>query len=361
MEVAGTGGYSRRRWALAAALAACLLASTGNAGATSSKAAADPYIAVGDSYTVGWEDASMPTKGFVGRLFPAFKSALGADRIVNTGVPGESSGSLLAPNGQLAKALAEVNGQSDTRAVTLEIGGADAILASSCPGHWDDPGTCQFRANYSSAVKQIQAALAKDPGSETFLTTTYPNPSAGTGTPTEASRDRALLGDNLKIGCSDKGANVGLNDAIFQEAGALGVPVADPYAVFEKHGQAYFSPNDPLHLHPNDAGYAAIAAAFRHPTTPCGSTPDRVPPDTTITSGPTSGRTRDRTPTFKFASTESHSKFKCSLDGAKLKSCSAKFTTPKLAAGRHDLDVEAKDRAGNIDPAPATASFKVAR
>ena len=297
-----------------------LAAIPGAASANVAKAPSAPYVALGDSYTVGWEDGQTPTKGFVGRLFPTLKATLGADEILNRGAAGESSGSLLAPNGQLATALADIDGPTDTRAVTLVIGGYDALFGS-CPGHWDDPGTCQFRTNYASALEQIQTALANDPGSEALLTSTYPNPSAGTGTPAEASRDVALLGDNLKVGCADQGADVGLNDAIFQEAGALGVRVADPYPVFEQHGQSYFSPNDPLHVHPNDAGYAAIADAFEHPTTPCGSTPDRYPPDTRIKSGPTSGRTHDRTPTFKLRSTEAGSKFKCALDGASFKAC----------------------------------------
>jgi lysophospholipase L1-like esterase len=345
------------RWAIAALLA-CLLLGPTTAARAAGTAPADPYVALGDSYTVGWENNSTPTKGFVGRLFPSFKRALGADGITNTGVPGESTDTMLKPNGQLTTALADINGPTDTRALTLEIGGYEALFGT-CPGHWDDPSACDFRANYALVLSQLQAALAKDPGSETLLTTAYPNPSAGTGTPTEGARDRALLGNNLKVGCSDTGANMGLNDAIFQLAGAVGVPVANPYPVFEQHGQSYFSPNDPLHVHPNDAGYAAIADAFGHPTTPCGSTPDRNPPDTTIKRGPTSGRTHDRTPTFKLASSEAHSTFKCALDGAKLRKCAAGYTTPKLDIGRHLLEVEAKDSAGNVDPAPATASFKV--
>jgi lysophospholipase L1-like esterase len=321
------------------------------------KAGSNPYVALGDSYTVGWEANGTPTKGFVGRLFPDYSRKLGAGQILNTGVPGESS-STLRNNGQLTTALAAINAPSDTRVVTLEIGGADGVFGS-CAGHWDDPGTCPFRANFSYILRQIRAALAKDPGSETLLTTTYPNPSAGTGTATERSRDTMLLGDNLKVGCSDSGAAAGLNDAIYQEAGALGVPVADPYPAFEQHGQDYMSTDDPMHLHPNDAGYAAIAAAFRQPSTRCGATPDLNPPDTTIKSGP--ARTHDPTPTFTFKSSESHSKFKCALDSASFRACSATYTTPTLALGRHTLDVEAKDRAGNVDPAPAAASFKVVK
>ncbi len=326
------------------------------AAATCAQAAGHPYVALGDSYTVGWEGSGQPGPGFVTPLFTDYKASLGAGELFNTGVPGESSSSIIS-GGQLSNALADIGGPSDTRAVTLEIGGADALLSSSCTGHFDEPGTCSFRANFHSILTQLQAALLSDPGAESLIVATYPNPSAGTGTPTEDSRDLALLGANGTVGCADTGSNVGLNDAIFQEAGTLGIPVANPYPAFEQHGQSYVSTDN---LHPNDDGYAAIAEAFRHATTPCGATPDRQPPDTEIRSGPVRG-THDRTPTFKLRSSEPGSKFKCTLDGGKAKSCGARYTTPKLSFGKHTLSVAAKDPAGNVDPAPAKASFKVVK
>jgi hypothetical protein len=80
---------------------------------------------------------------------------------------------------------------------------------------------------------------------------------------------------------------------------------------------------------------------------------DRTPPDTVITSGP-SGLTSDRTPTFRFASTEPGSSFECRLDGGGFFVCSSPFTAPRLPAGRHTFEVRAIDPAGNIDPSPAS-------
>jgi lysophospholipase L1-like esterase len=317
------------------------------------------YVALGDSYTVGWEGGGSPTPGFVGPLFGDYQTSLGATQLVNTGKPGESTSGMLA-NGQLQEALADIEAPSDTVAVTIEIGGADALLSNSCTGHFDDPG-CSFRANYSSILTQIQAALANDPGDESFLTTAYPNPATGTGTPTETNYDAALLGSNGKVNCSDTGAAVGLDDAIFQEAGALGVPVADPYPAFKAHGQSYMAADDPMHLHPNDNGYAAIAEAFRHTTTPCDSAVDHDPPKTKIVSGPVSGKTHDRTPKFKFSSSEAGSTFRCALDDASFKTCRSPYTTPRLKPGRHALKIAAKDQAGNVDPTPAKAKFKVVK
>ena len=82
----------------------------------------------------------------------------------------------------------------------------------------------------------------------------YYNPNSGIGGSQEVSVDQALLGTNLKMGCFDSGQSVGLNDLIYQEAGKLGIPVANPYAAFKQHGQAYMSQTDSLHIHPNEQG-----------------------------------------------------------------------------------------------------------
>lgn len=345
-----------RAWIATVAVVLCGLAAASGAPA---KSAGHPYVALGDSYTVGWEGDQTATPGFVGPLYSDYKASLGASQLLNLGEPGASSSSL-RNNGQLATAISDINASSDTRAVTLEIGGAD-ILAGDCPGHFDEAGTCPFRANYANIIGQLQAALAGDPGAESLITTVPPNPSEGTGTADETSFDQKLLGANLTVGCDDSGADVGLNDAIFQGAGALGVPVANPYPAFEQHGQDYMAQDDPQHLHPNDAGYAAIARAFRNPGTRCGATPDRNPPETTIKSGPIKGTTSDRTPTFKLKSSEAGSTFKCSHDGSPFKHCTALYTTPKLGYGRHTVSVRATDAAGNADPKPAGASFRVVR
>jgi DNA-binding beta-propeller fold protein YncE len=109
-------------------------------------------------------------------------------------------------------------------------------------------------------------------------------------------------------------------------------------------------------------------------TAPPTTTPaDTAAPDTTITSGPDrsssaatarkrgSGlpKTRDRTPSFSFTSTEAGSTFQCSIDGTDFTACSTPFTTPRLSKGRHTFAVRAIDAAGNIDLTHAFLEFKV--
>ena len=226
-------------------------------------------MALGDSLSNGYISQSQTSSiGFVRRLYGDYQALLHADQLLDEAEDGAST-TTLRNDGQLAAGLADINAASDTKAVTIEIGGAEAFLGGPCPGHWDQPGVCPVRANLAYIFGKLKTALAGDPGPERFTAMAYYNPNSGIGGSQEVSVDKALLGNNLKMGCFDSGQSVGLNDLIYQEAGKLGIPVANPYAAFKQHGQAYMSQTDSLHIHPNDTGYAAIAQIFRSPTGPC--------------------------------------------------------------------------------------------
>lgn len=87
-------------------------------------------------------------------------------------------------------------------------------------------------------------------------------------------------------------------------------------------------------------------------------TVDTVPPVTTITSGPT-GLTNDDTPTLGFKSNETGSTFQCKVDAGAYASCTSPRTLSHLSDGSHTFYVRAIDRAHNMDPTPATRTFKV--
>ena len=87
-------------------------------------------------------------------------------------------------------------------------------------------------------------------------------------------------------------------------------------------------------------------------------TVDTVPPNTTITSGP-SGATNDPTPTFTFTASQASSTFECKLDGGSYLACVSPKTYGALTDGPHTFDVRAEDPAGNVDPTPATRTFTV--
>lgn len=85
--------------------------------------------------------------------------------------------------------------------------------------------------------------------------------------------------------------------------------------------------------------------------------PDTAAPDTQITQSPNQ-KTRSRTATFGFTSTEPGSSFECSLDGKTLfKPCVSPLTV-KVKPGKHTFTVQAIDPAGNADATPATDDWK---
>ena len=86
------------------------------------------YVALGDSVAATpWRP---PGGSYVDRLFLHYQSTLGVTRAVEQGGRGETSGSIRT-GGQLDSALADINAASDTRAVTIDIGGNDALTVSA--------------------------------------------------------------------------------------------------------------------------------------------------------------------------------------------------------------------------------------
>jgi tripartite motif-containing protein 71 len=93
-------------------------------------------------------------------------------------------------------------------------------------------------------------------------------------------------------------------------------------------------------------------------SSPISFTQDSTPPETTIDSGPP-GVSNDPNPTFTFSSSELRSSFRCKLDKAPYRACSSPKTYAGLADGPHTVRVRATDKAGNVDPTPASWSFTV--
>jgi lysophospholipase L1-like esterase len=340
--------------ALIACVALLLVAAPESAAATD-----HPYVALGDSVARGY--GVSESQSYVGWMYATYQPSLGVDRLLNRSQNGATSTSL-KDGGQLAQALADINAASDTEAVTIDIGGND-YLNGQCTTNWDDPSTCPYRANLASILSQLQAALDADPADERFAVMAYYNP--GVGLPSEAEFDLAGLGANLAIGLSDTGADVGLNDVIYREAAKLGVPVADPWAAFKAHGQAFMYDR----VHPNEAGHAAIAQAFCEATTvSCVAPPpppppppppaDTAPPRTHFTKRPPNKTERTKVK-FKFTSSEPNSTFECKLDTKKWKRCESPRKLDGLKPGKHKFKVRAIDAAGNVDPSPAKDKFKI--
>jgi hypothetical protein len=91
-----------------------------------------------------------------------------------------------------------------------------------------------------------------------------------------------------------------------------------------------------------------------------GGADDADPPDTAITGGP-KRKTRRKSASFAFASTEPGSSFRCAVDGQTLKVPCTSPHEVRVKRGKHTFEVRAVDAAGNPDPTPASQAWKVKR
>lgn len=85
-----------------------------------------------------------------------------------------------------------------------------------------------------------------------------------------------------------------------------------------------------------------------------------VTPHTRITFGP-AAKTRSRSPVFRFTDSTGQpgTSFECKLDRKPWHACSSPLRLKKLSRGKHTLAIEAKNGAGEVEPAPAKRKFKV--
>jgi hypothetical protein len=94
-------------------------------------------------------------------------------------------------------------------------------------------------------------------------------------------------------------------------------------------------------------------------------TPSPTPPLVVDATAPTTSLRRaqishaSRRATFRFASGEPGSTFRCRLDAKSFKPCVSPKTYKKLKPGKHVFRVKARDRAGNLDATPTVKRFRI--
>jgi serine protease len=103
-----------------------------------------------------------------------------------------------------------------------------------------------------------------------------------------------------------------------------------------------------------DAAGAAMEQEFAFRFT-VGSTPDAIPPETTITAALWGGDFRETG--FDFSSSEPGSRFECSVDNGSWNACDTPLVYALLPEGSRSIRVRATDAAGNIDATPAMRSW----
>ena len=198
-------------------------------------------------------------------------------RLINLAVRGATTADLRAT--QLEDAVSLIgNPATDTRVITLSIGGNDLLDLINDPS---DPclldatsPTCQFllftamsgvATNMPVILGTLQAALVEDPGAESIYVLLPYNAFSGTGHPLESLIASVMLGVDGTVDCTVDPSQFGLNDILGCTAMASGAVVVDAYPLFEGHSLELTHMGEGFNVHPNDDGYAVIAKAHRSP------------------------------------------------------------------------------------------------
>jgi lysophospholipase L1-like esterase len=227
------------------------------------------YLALGDSVAAG-VGAGSPELGYVSLLLEDLRGdrncgkgkAIGCRlESVNLAVPGATTIDLIEDQLPAAIALLEErNGNSrpvdDVRLITITIGGNDLLnpVLAACPAGVTP--SCvqvattrlqQVSQNYATILSQLREAAGED---ATIAVMTYYNPLRDC-----APGGLAAVADLVLEGGGPIPA--GLNDVIRAQAAAFGAVVAETGPIIDP------TEVQPDCVHPNDAGHADIAEAFR--------------------------------------------------------------------------------------------------
>jgi hypothetical protein len=229
---------------------------------------------------------------------------------------------------------------------------ADETLTSTKNQSGEDQSLTFQTANLTKPVDPYTFNTPQNAVSVTIATVTATLFDGDTG-PGDFDRDQLFLGlDGIDTGIALNGFDSGITDT----ATNTGTPQngAQIAAALTQDGALQGTIID----HSPFDNSLSIPDTFQTTLTiNVATVPDTAAPDTQITQSPNQ-KTRSRTATFGFTSTEPGSSFECSLDGKTLfKPCVSPFTV-KVKPGKHTFTVQAIDPAGNADATPASDDWK---
>jgi lysophospholipase L1-like esterase len=223
------------------------------------------YMALGDSLAFGVGAQNPAAEGYVALTAAALNehelfADFGVD-LINLSEPAATSGDLLAPDGQLDQALAEIAARQNAdetndavEIISVDIGGNDLLsLVETGLPCFEDPGGGECRSALNTVLSELQTNLTRvltelrqaAPAAEIYVLDLY-NPYSGTGEPLEIV---AGLGVQMVNGVI---AAVAANPD-------LAARFVSVYQLFQGRGQEWVAPDG---IHPNNDGHRVIAAAL---------------------------------------------------------------------------------------------------
>jgi len=207
---------------------------------------------------------------------------------------------------------------------------------------------CATPGGGQPVVTLTKAGPALTSGNQITYTITYAN--TGTGV-----ANNATITDRIPAGSSFVSANNGGTNAAGTVTWNLGnLAIGATGSVTVTAGVTA----DGAYANQAVASFKIGVTTKTVPSNTVTTTRDTGPPDTTIILKPTDP-SDVLSPVFDFTSSKPNSTFECSLDGSAFAPCTKLLTVGPLALGSHTFQVRAKDAAGNLDPTPATYTWRV--
>jgi lysophospholipase L1-like esterase len=224
------------------------------------------YLALGDSLAFGVGATNPAAEGYVGLTHFGLESsssfAGSGLELVNVSEPGATSGDLLVTDGQLEKALREIQERAEddvedneVELISLDIGGNDLLqLAEPDSPCILDTGSTACRQGISAMLSGLETNLEiiltrltdAAPEAEVYVLDLY-NPYSGTGDQREVIADFAVQQVNGVITATASGP-------AFRTVGLVTI-----FELFEDRGQQWIASDG---IHPNDAGHRVMAEAL---------------------------------------------------------------------------------------------------
>jgi lysophospholipase L1-like esterase len=225
---------------------------------------APAYLALGDSLAFGVGAENPAAEGYVALTYDALLqderwTDSGLD-LINVSEPGATSTDLVEEDGQLDKALEEIEARrlSDEAdpvdIISIDIGGNDLLsLAEPDSPCFDDPNGAICRSIINTTLSDLQANLTlaltglreAAPGAEIYVVDVY-NPYSGTG---EALEIIADIGVQLVNGVI----------AAVASMPELGTRLVSVYDIFDGRGEQWVASDG---IHPNNDGHRVLAEAL---------------------------------------------------------------------------------------------------
>ena len=221
------------------------------------------YLALGDSVTFGIGVPQPQRNGFPARVADRLRGSEAP--IVETrvfAVPGETATGFLDRRlDDVVRAIADLGPRVEL--VTIGLGANELLRTRREPACESEPAgdacraivdaaTVQAAESLDAVVAAVQATLEAEASDARILLLAYYNPDV------EPIAAATMVGADGAVGCDATEPDPGLNDRIACVAARRGAELVDLYAAFlgREDKLTRFREGD---VHPNDAGYAAIA------------------------------------------------------------------------------------------------------